>query len=501
MVATEGPPVHSGIAHTIGYLRDGLRARGHRIDLLAYPKVPRLIFGEARFSALLFRLPGLARRLDDYDIIHLHGATPTVSDIFLIFAAIRGRRPPLVYTHHCDVELSLGGPFSTLYNALHDHLSATADHVVKTTFGYATRLRQNGGISTIPLGVDFDRFATDESEDPQFTVLFVGQFRRYKGVPVLLRAMAQVPGARLLIAGAGDQERVYRALAATLGIEVEFHINPDDDQLRRLYQRARVLTLPSLTRAEAFGLVLLEGMAAGCVPVASDLPGVCEVLKGTGFTFPAGSVEGLAGALCRLRDDVGLVEQSSSLARRRASDFSWEQTISEYERLFTEMVASRKPRHWLADRQRSGTPALQAFVSQAVQELSADQIDVFVYTGSNDIRSVARSNGPMAKTNSRPAQVITPLARYTCETGQSVLLTSGSAPEPLVELIAKLPNSAMAAPVQTNGRVFGALVAMRERQFDQHELHSLVRLARSAVPILIATEEPRISCTAADPEA
>ena len=107
----------------------------------------------------------------------------------------------------------------------------------------------------------------------------------------------------------------------------------------------------------------------------------------------------------------------------------------------------------------------------------------------------------MVSTNSQPARVITALARYTCETGESVLLTSGSAPEPLVEFIAELTGSAMTAPLQNNGRAFGALVAMRKRPFDQHDLHGLVRLGRSAVPILLATEKRGISCTAADPEA
>src|SRR5258708_3782977 len=67
VVATEAPPVRSGIARTVGYLRDGLQARGHHIDVLAYPEVGRLMFGEVRLSSLIFKLPQLLRYVNEYD--------------------------------------------------------------------------------------------------------------------------------------------------------------------------------------------------------------------------------------------------------------------------------------------------------------------------------------------------------------------------------------------------------------------------------------------------
>lgn len=355
-------------------LQHGLRKRGHHVDVISYPEVPRLNLGEARLSGLLFRLPNLSRRLGDYDVIHLQGATPTFSDLFLLLAGIQRNRPPLVYTHQCDVEIGWLRSLSRLYNAVHHRLSNLAEHVVWTTMSYADELEARVSSSVIPLGVDLRRFLSDDPKDPQFTVLFVGQFRPYKGVPVLLKAMRQVPGGRLLIAGGGPQEGRYRDLARSLGVDIELHAGPTDEQLQRLYQRAHAVVLPSLTRAEAFGLVLLEGMAAGCVPVASDLPGVREVVGPVGFTFRPGDVDALAAVLRLLRNDPTLVEEIAARARDRAWSFSWERTISEYGRLFQSLVAEREREARVEVRARSGTSALLGLTARAATALEAEPV-------------------------------------------------------------------------------------------------------------------------------
>lgn len=95
---------------------------------------------------------------------------------------------------------------------------------------------------------------------------------------------------------------------------------------------------------EAFGLALIEGMAAGCVPVASDLPGVRDVVRPVGFSFPAGDVGALAAILEKLRDDPDLVRQIACRARSRAAQFSRESMVSAYEHLFLRLAATRLPR-------------------------------------------------------------------------------------------------------------------------------------------------------------
>lgn len=340
-IATEAPPCRGGVSRTVSYLADGLREQGHTVDVLAYPAVPRLRLGEVRLSAMILRAPRLRRSLDDYDIVHIHGATPTLSDIALITAATVRDRPPVVYTHHADLDLGAFKWPSQAYNRLHTRLTGTADAIACSTPVAAREFARSGPAAVIPLGVDLRQFSGGQRKAGPFTVLYVGQFRPWKSVPVLLRAVARVPGARLIIAGTGPEESHYRKIAADLGLDPEFRIDADDDALRNLYQRAHVIVVPSTARMEAFGLALIEGMAAGCVPVASDLPGVRDVVQPVGFTFPPGDAGALAVILEKLRDDPELVRRIAGQAPARAAQFSCERTVSAYEELFRRLTGIR----------------------------------------------------------------------------------------------------------------------------------------------------------------
>src|SRR6266700_23466 len=154
IVATEAPPVRGGIARIVGYLRDGLQGRGHHVDVLAYPEVGRLVFGEIRLSSLIFELPQLFKRINKYDIVHVHGITPTISDVFLLFVRLCNPRLLVIYTHHVDLDFAAG--FLTgIYNRLHHWLSAHSSAVVaatQNTLGLLNDTRGRGFV--IPYGID-----------------------------------------------------------------------------------------------------------------------------------------------------------------------------------------------------------------------------------------------------------------------------------------------------------------------------------------------------------
>ena len=102
-----------------------------------------------------------------------------------------------------------------------------------------------------------------------------------------------------------------------------------------------MIVLPSVTRAEAFGLVLLEGMAAGCVPVASDLPGVRDVAGPTGVLVAPGDSGALRAALAGLAEDGGRLESLQADSWLAAQALSWERCIDSYESVLFDAVRSR----------------------------------------------------------------------------------------------------------------------------------------------------------------
>jgi glycosyltransferase involved in cell wall biosynthesis len=341
-IATEAPPRRGGVSRTVGYLTDGLVARGHEVDVIAYPGLPRICLGEVRLSSMCFMAPRLHRSLPRYDIVHVHGATPTLSDVALLVAASARHRPLVVYTHHADLDLgSLKWP-SQVYNWLHTQMTRVADATVCSTAVAAQEFSRNRSLNVIPLGIDLGQFASPREKRARLTVMYVGQFRPWKSVPVLLEAAAQVQGVDVIVAGTGPEEQSYRRVTAALASDTEFHIAPSDEELRHLYERAHAMVVPSTARMEAFGLALLEGMAAGCVPIASDLPGVRDVVGPVGFTFEPGNVAALATIIKRLVEDPQLVDTRGRQARARAAQFSRENMVDAYHRLFRKLVAGRK---------------------------------------------------------------------------------------------------------------------------------------------------------------
>jgi glycosyltransferase involved in cell wall biosynthesis len=95
----------------------------------------------------------------------------------------------------------------------------------------------------------------------------------------------------------------------------------DGEDLVSILNRHRVIAIPSRWR-EPFGMVALEGLACGCVPIGSDGGGLPDAIGGAGLTFPRVSIEGLVDGLRRLFLEPNLLDDlgnraEAHLARHR----------------------------------------------------------------------------------------------------------------------------------------------------------------------------------------
>jgi glycosyltransferase involved in cell wall biosynthesis len=125
-----------------------------------------------------------------------------------------------------------------------------------------------------------------------------------------------------VIAGDGPERSKWEAMAGELGLNgrAAFVGEVPDAELQRLMTGCAALVLPSVTRAEAFGYVQLEAMAAAKPVISTDVPsGVSWVNQHmrTGLTVRAGDVDALADAIGRLMSDRALREQMGSAGRAR----------------------------------------------------------------------------------------------------------------------------------------------------------------------------------------
>jgi len=193
-------------------------------------------------------------------------------------------------------------------------------------------------IVVIPNAVDLVEWANSQSPvpatDPRpYPITFLGRLDPIKDVPTLIQAVFQLnPLVHLHIYGDGrDRTRIERTIS-TLNAPVTMHGTIATPQAA--LTQSGMLILPSL--AEGFGLVLIEAMAAGVPVVATDVPGICDVIQReqTGLLVPPSDAPALAAAIKRLVEDrplrEKLVHQAAEEVHRR---FSWTSVLPLYQDL------------------------------------------------------------------------------------------------------------------------------------------------------------------------
>jgi glycogen(starch) synthase len=137
-------------------------------------------------------------------------------------------------------------------------------------------------------------------------VIFVGRLVSDKGADLLLEALALMRGPRATIVGDGPERTALEAQAKKLGLDVRFTGTMRDAALAGLLNEHKLLVVPSRWE-EPFGIVALEGMACGCVPVVARSGGLPEAVGDAGVLFEKGNARAMADCMEQLlADETGL---------------------------------------------------------------------------------------------------------------------------------------------------------------------------------------------------
>jgi len=202
-------------------------------------------------------------------------------------------------------------------------------------------LERSDALEVVPNGVASEWLAPPPEPAPDARdILFVGRLDAQKGVDVLLRTLArpELADATARLVGAGPDEDAYRAQAAELGLaaRVRFDGFRDHAYVRACAASARLLVLPS--RAESFGMVALESMAAGLPVVASAVGGIPEFARHevNALLVPPDDPAALAVAVRRVLTDGSLRSRLVEAGRATASRHDWETITARYVELAAE---------------------------------------------------------------------------------------------------------------------------------------------------------------------
>ena len=166
--------------------------------------------------------------------------------------------------------------------------------------------------------------------------LYTGRLSPEKGVRTLLKAIGDVDGASLDVAGEGPIDDDLRTLAREIAPgRVTFHGRVDSERLAALRDSAVAVVVPS-EWYENSPLAVAESLARGCPVVAADIGGLPElVAEGTnGLLFASGDAEGLARVLETLVGDVGLGQHLSRGALSEASVFGVEDYVKRLQAVY-----------------------------------------------------------------------------------------------------------------------------------------------------------------------
>jgi rhamnosyl/mannosyltransferase len=209
-------------------------------------------------------------------------------------------------------------------------------------------------IEVVPHGIDSSKFEEADQETvsnirsrygPRLIVA-IGRLVPFKGFEILIRAMQKVSG-NLLLIGEGPLRGQLEGVARECGISgrVFFAGEMDNSEVVDYLSAADVLSMPSISRAESFGIVQLEAMAAGIPVVNTSIDsGVPDIsLDGvTGITIPPGDSCALARALTTLLANEELRQRMGESGRVRVrSEFSEERMFMRTMRIYDEVLSAK----------------------------------------------------------------------------------------------------------------------------------------------------------------
>ncbi len=367
-------PYVSGLSLLAKMLAEGLAARGNTVTVLTMQYDNNLSEHQALNGVNIVRakvlgklgkglmsvdfLIKLVQLSKTHDVVNPH---LPMAHIGLALPLIDNNK--LMPQYHCDLNLGPGIVSKVIERVSYWLMGKTLERsskIIVTTKDYFSCSHFSRFLSRtceIYPPVDESRFGKREPTELRARlgiktdtklIGFVGRIVAEKGLEYLLKAipllenrlddfMVLVAGEHTKVAGGSVKQDVDVLIKKHPDrVKLVGHLKFDD--LVAFYNLIDVLVLPSVDPLEAFGMVQVEAMLCGTPVVASDMPGVREVINRTGF-----------GRLVRPRDpqDIAdrvceLLESPVNIPREALADFNYDRIIDQYEEVFSSQIRSTR---------------------------------------------------------------------------------------------------------------------------------------------------------------
>lgn len=296
-------------------------------------------------------------RARPYDLVHLQFPADPMAHLA---SSLMPRSVPRVLSWHSDIVRQQA--MLRLYQPFLRRLIASADAIIGATPAHFSSSEQLPSQSerpiyhVVPYGFDLARFRerpvlADElrrRHGPGLLLFALGRHVYYKGFEFLIRALPGVSDATLMLGGQGPLTRQLQQSARDAGVgdRVVFVGRIPESDLPAYYHACDVFCMPSMERAEGFGIVQIEAMACGKPVLCCELHnGVTWVNRDgiTGLVVPPADSSALAAALTRLGSDAALRARLGEQGRARAlAHFTTEAMSRGTLRVYQQVLATRR---------------------------------------------------------------------------------------------------------------------------------------------------------------
>jgi len=287
----------------------------------------------------------LRNKIRKSDLIHHNYPFPTLELALLLNRRLLKRRK-FIITWHANVKNSRWGFIEKYYDKLISKLLIYCDHIVVTSPALLnnSEILKNyqEKIKIIPLSCkqifNLEVAPKQYPVDRNFKLLFVGKIRDYKGIHIAIESIVGL-NVTLTVVGEKRIDRDLDEMVESLGIKnnIAFINSVSDSELIELYKSHDLFLFPSVTEAEAFGIVQIEAMSMGMPVINTNLnSGVpyVSIHELTGLTVTPSSIDEFHNAISRIINDKVLYETFSMNCIKRSKEFSIEAMTNAYLELY-----------------------------------------------------------------------------------------------------------------------------------------------------------------------
>lgn len=284
--------------------------------------------------------------LKKQDVVHVH-LFP--AQYWVVLAKLLSfSKTKLIFTEHSTSNRRIRGNF--LVRFLDVFFYKQYNKVIGITEKVLEVLKEHTKIKSnkfylIHNGVDIAKIKNAKALDKSFffkdvidTMLIqVSSFQEPKDQKTVIQAMALLPKSyKLLLVGVGPLKEECENLVASLGLQNNVLFLGVRMDVPQLLKTADVVLLSS--KYEGLSLSSIEGMASGKPFVASNVPGLTEVVKGAGILFPVGNAEVLATEISKLITDTEHYNSIAAACQQRAEAYDIHKMVDQHINLYNSLA-------------------------------------------------------------------------------------------------------------------------------------------------------------------